>query len=475
MSVTEQPGRAVVTPAEMAAIDAAAPEGTDVLIERAGAATADAAIRLLGGTYGRRVVVVAGKGNNGNDGRAAAARLRSKGVAVVVVDAADPPATLPPCDLIIDAAYGTGFAGTWRAPLPAPSTHPLVLAVDLPSGVDGLTGVVGEASVPVAADATVTFAALKPGLLLAEGRRLAGEVTVADIGLGTSGATITWVTDADLVAHLPRRRVDGHKWRGAVWVVAGSPGMDGAAALTCAGAARTGAGYVRLSVPGGGTDAPHVPPEVVRTSLPRTGWGTLMTDDLHRFAAVVIGNGLGPDHDPDDLAVALAASSVPVVIDGDGLGLLAEGAVPFPLGEHVVLTPHDAEFARLAGAPPGPDRIDDTRRLAARLGAVVVAKGPTTVVAHPDGRAVVVTSGDERLATAGTGDVLAGMIGALCARGAAPLTAAALAAHLHGRAAALGWREGLVASDLPELIPAVLATLDGHRPSGVGWRAGSPG
>lgn len=477
MPVADRPGIAVVTPAEMAAIDAAAPEGTDVLIERAGAATAAATRRLLGGTYGRRVVVVAGKGNNGNDGRAAATRLARAGMAVIVVDAHVAPDVLPPCDLVIDAAFGTGFAGAWRAPAPAPGTRPLVLAVDIPSGVDGTTGVVAADSAPLPADATITFAAPKPGLLFGEGRRLAGVVEVADIGLDTSSVATTLVTDAGVRAALPRRADDDHKWRSAVWVVAGSSGMDGAAALACGGAARTGAGYVRLSIPGGGTDAPHVPAEVVRTPLPPTGWGAEVAGAAHRFGALVVGNGLGLHHDPGDLVAVLAggagersgptARPVPVVVDGDGLGLLAAAGTTAPLGAHVVLTPHDGEFAGLAGEPPGPDRLGDTRRLAASLGAVVVAKGPTTVVAHPEGRALVVTSGDARLATAGTGDVLAGMVGALCAAGVEPWLAAGLAAHLHGRAAALGWRTGLVASDVVGLIPAAIAAVVGDEPTDV--------
>ena len=478
MPVGERPGLAVVTPAEMAAIDATAPEPTDVLIERAGAATARAALRLLGGAYGRRVAVVAGKGNNGNDGRSAAARLAAAGVAVRVVDALDAPASLPSCDLIIDAAFGTGFRGSWRAPRPASGTRPLVLAVDIPSGVDGTTGIAGPDSAPLAADATVTFAALKPGLLFADGRRLAGAVEVADIGLDTSAATTTLLTDAAVAAALPRRAPEDHKWRSAVWVVAGSAGMDGAASLACGAAARTGAGYVRLSMPGGGTDAPHAPCEVVRTVLPARGWGRQVVDDPSRFGALVVGNGLGRDHDPGDLAALLAGAStssseapgtgapgtrsrVPLVVDGDGLTLLAAAGLAAPLGDHVVLTPHDGEFARLAGTPPGPDRIEDARGLAARWGAVVLAKGPTTVVAHPDGRVLVVTTGDARLATAGTGDVLAGMVGAFCAGGVEPWLAAGMAAHLHGRAAALGWRTGLVASDLVGLLPAAIAAVAG--------------
>jgi NAD(P)H-hydrate epimerase len=206
------PVEPIVTPEEMAAIDAAAPEPTDELIERAGAAVARAALELLGGAYGRRVVVVVGKGNNGADGRAAARRLGRRGVRCLVVDAAGAPAALPGCDLVVDAAYGTGFRGTFDPPT-LPDPPPPVLAVDIPSGVSGLTG---EATGrPWAARRTVTFAARKPGLLLAEGAELAGEVTVADIGLDTSRARAHLVTAGDVAAWLPDRPRNTHKWRSA--------------------------------------------------------------------------------------------------------------------------------------------------------------------------------------------------------------------------------------------------------------------
>jgi len=173
----------IVTPEEMAAIDKAAPEPVEVLIERAGAAVARLAREMLGGTYGRTVNLIAGKGNNGNDGRTAARFLAERGVRVRTFDAADCPPELPPADLVIDAAYGTGFRGEWRAPRAGAAP---VLAVDIPSGVDGRTGEAGRGV--LVADRTVTFAALKQGLLLGAGRNLAGDVEVVDIGLDTSRA-----------------------------------------------------------------------------------------------------------------------------------------------------------------------------------------------------------------------------------------------------------------------------------------------
>lgn len=446
----------IVTPAEMNAIDRAAPESVEVLIERAGAAVTRAALELLDGTYGRRAVVVAGAGNNGNDGRSAARRLRRRGVRVVEVDATDLPPTLPPADLVIDAAFGTGFRGSWDAP-PAPAGA-AVLAVDIPSGVSGLTGAAGGSV--LRADATVTFAALKPGLLLGVGPELAGRVTVADIGLDTSSAAAHLITDRDVAALAPPRPRDTHKWRAAVWVVAGSPGMGGAAALAARGALRAGAGYVRLSTPGG-RPRPGAPVEAVRTELPGDGWAAGVLADAERFGALVVGNGLGTSASmATEVRSVVAAAPVPVVLDADGLTVLGDGAAGV-VGPTTVVTPHDGEFVRLLGRPVGPDRVDACRSAAASLGCVVLLKGPTTIVAEPGGRVLVSTSGDARLATAGTGDVLAGIVGALCARGVAPFEAAAAAAHLHGRAGGLGPADGLVAGDLPALLPAAWAAIRG--------------
>ena len=192
----------IVTPEEMAAIDAAAPEPVDVLIERAGSAVARMARQMLGGTYGRTVDVIAGKGNNGNDGRAAARLLAAPACACARSTPPTARRACPDADLVIDAAYGTGFQGEWRAPRVGATP---VLAVDIPSGVDGLTG---EAARGVlAADRTVTFAALKPGLVLAAGRNLAGDVEVVDIGLDTGRAR------AHVVEAERRRRRGGDRAR----------------------------------------------------------------------------------------------------------------------------------------------------------------------------------------------------------------------------------------------------------------------
>jgi hydroxyethylthiazole kinase-like uncharacterized protein yjeF len=451
----------IVTPEEMGAIDHEAPEPVEVLIGRAGAATARAAVRLLGGTYGRRVVVLVGKGNNGNDGRDAARRLRARGVRVQVIEVAEAPARLPDADLVIDAAFGTGFRGDYVAPEPPPGAA--VLAVDIPSGLDGLTGQPSERV--LVADATVCFAALKPGLVLPPGLGLAGEVEVADIGLDVSRARTHLVGAAAVAGWLPDRGVVAHKWQSAVWIVAGSPGMGGAASLCTAAAARVGAGYVRVSTPGG--PAADLPIEAVRVDLPAQDWAGEVLDGLDRFSSLVIGNGLGTSPrvcaDIREVVAGAAARGLPTVVDADGLTALGTDAAGV-VGPATVLTPHDGEFARLAGAAPGDDRIDAARSLAARTGAVVLLKGRATVVAGPDGTVLVTTTGDERLATAGTGDVLAGIIGGLMATGLPPLRAAAAGAFLHGRAGALGWRRGLVAGDLPTALPAALAEVAALRP-----------
>lgn len=493
----------VVTPAQMAAIDAAAPEPVEVLIDRAGAAVARAALDLMGGIYGRRAVVLAGPGHNGDDGRAAATRLRRRGVRVRVVDAVAAARTgepLPPADLYMDAAFGTGLSRPYSAPPRSDPSAP-VLAVDIPSGLDGLTGTVlgvsararagastvaaspgagpersnpaaraadhtlaaspgagpeqsnpaaraGASTVSVppgadtepgspvwAADRTVTFAALKPGLLYGAGPAFCGELAVADIGLDPAvEPACGLMTDAD-VAPLPAGTNATHKWRSAVLVAAGSPGMAGAAALVCAAALRSGARMVHLCAPE--PVAARAPVEVVASVPP-------LTAPVERFRAAAVGPGLGAGEQAAARLAEVLDLPVPAVVDADGLRLLARPELTARLRRRTaptVLTPHDGEFAALTGSAPGPDRIAAARSAAAETGAVVLLKGGPTTVADPAGRVLITAAGDARLATAGTGDVLTGMIAARLAA-FAPVAAAevawrtAEAAHLHGRAGA---------------------------------------
>ena len=457
----------VVTPVQMAAIDAAAPEPVEVLIDRAGAAVVRAALDLMGGTYGRRVVVLAGPGHNGDDGRAAALRLRRRGVRVAMIDAVVAARTgvpLPSADLYVDAAFGTGLSRPYSAPLRSNSAAP-VLAVDIPSGLDGLTGAVlgppslsadpaapapaglgGSAPTVWAAARTVIFAALKPGLLFGAGPALCGEVTVADIGLDPAVVPACGLmTDAD-VEPLPAGDGTTHKWRSAVLVAAGSPGMAGAAALVCAASLRSGARMVHLCAPEPVTA--RAPVEVVASAPP-------LAVPVERFHAAAVGPGLGLGVEAAARLAEVLDLPIPVVVDADGLRLLTRPELAARLRRRAaptVLTPHDGELAALTGSKLGPDRIAAARSAAADTGAVVLLKGGSTVVADPDGRVLIAAAGDARLATAGTGDVLTGMIAARLAA-FAPVADAdvtqrtAEAAHLHGRA---GTEAGprLVASDL---------------------------
>ncbi|MEM7140837.1 MAG: NAD(P)H-hydrate dehydratase [Actinomycetota bacterium] len=438
----------IVTPARMAEIDAAAADRIDDLIDRAGRAVALAALDMLGGTYGRRVAILAGPGNNGADGRVAATHLRRRGVRVVVVDALDPPATVPPADLVIDAAFGNGLSRTFTPPAIDAATP--VLAVDLPSGVDGLTGaLLGD---PWAADRTVTFVALKPGLVLEPGRSLAGEIRVVDVGLESGPVEAFAVEDADVAGLLPVRPVDDHKWRSGVRIIGGSPGMSGAAEMAARAAVRAGAGIVQLAMPGGRGD--EGPTEVVGHPLAPTGWAGDAVAGLDRIRGVLVGPGLGPAAIDDLVAVAGVDSAL--VVDGDALQadmLAALRGREAP----TVLTPHDGEWARLGGHGGG-DRLAATAAFARDHAVTVVRKGPTTVVAAPDGAVRVVTSGSSALASAGTGDVLAGAVVALLARGLDGFDAGTVAAHLHGSAGRrLG--EGLLASEVADLLPVVAAQL----------------
>ena len=453
----------VITPEQARAVDAASPVPMDELVERAGSAVAHAAARLMGGTYGRTVVVLAGPGNNGADGHVAGRLLAERGCRVITVstDALAPSIddivgrATGRADLVIDGAFGTGFRGSWSPPDVGDVP---VLAVDIPSGLDAMSGRAGEA---LPAALTVTFQAAKPGHLMGDGPRLVGRLEVVDIGLVLGEPHAMVATDDDVAAWLPRRSPAAHKWSVAVHLVAGSESMAGAGILSARGALRAGAGMVRWSHPG-----PVVidPIEAVHERLPASDWATSVLDDVHRFGALVIGPGLGRRGDvPAEAASLVFGSSLPVVVDGDGLFALTWNPHGSPASLRtrtgaVVLTPHDGEYATLLGDAPGDDRIAAANRLVAETGAVVLLKGPTTVVAGPDGRTWLVDAGDERLATAGSGDVLSGVIGAFLAAGLSATTAAVAGAHVHGlagRRCALG----ATASDIADAIPSVLSDL----------------
>jgi NAD(P)H-hydrate epimerase len=460
------------------------------LVDRAGGAVARGARRLLGGAYGRRVVIVCGKGNNGADGRVAGQRLAGWGARVDRFDLAGPEQAafdapgldraLGRADLAVDAMFGTGFRGPLQgdAALAAGALTAAacpVLAVDIPSGVDGLTGAVRGPAVE--AIATVCLAALKPGLVFYPGAALAGDVDVADIGIAPGAPALGVTEEADVVAWLPRRAPESHKWSvGGVYVLGGSQGMTGAPMLAARAALRAGAGIVVAGLPGDAA-ARASGGEVITRSLPATSGGALdeaavkeVLDGLDRFRALVIGPGLGQS--PTTVAAVrrlVAEAPIPLVLDADGLNALA-GDVELLAGRTAatVITPHAGEYARLAGESVGDDRVAAARRLAERAGAVVVLKGSRTVVADPTGRATVNTTGGPWLATAGTGDVLSGVVGALAARGLPAFRAAAAGAWIHGSSGDRAGHDGLVAGDLIDALPAVLAGLTGGSPRSVG-------
>ncbi len=429
--------RPVVTIAEMRAIDAEAPESVETLIDRAGWAVARSARWMLGGTYGKRVAVLHGRGNNGADGRAAARRLRNDGVRVDTIaiarDGFEGPIR-PGVDLVIDAAFGTGFDGELH--LPAVPAGVPVLAVDVPSGLGGNSGEAAPGT--LRADHTVTFAAPKPGMFVADGPRMCGQVEVADIGLDCSRARIQLMEPSD-ISRWPRREGDVHKWDTAIWLVGGSAGMTGASSLAALSAFRAGAGYVTATIPGGGVL--DYPLEAVAADLTEV--------QRSRYKALIVGPGLA---DASFARIALSHSTIPAVVDAGAIASFAPRQPP------TVLTPHWGEFSeRFAPAEDG-DRITSVRQAAREVSAVVLLKGSTTIIADPDGQVRLVGSGDARLATAGTGDVLSGVVGAGLALGLEPFDAASIGALIHALAATgpSAYRAGFMAGDLPALVSEVL-------------------
>lgn len=479
----------VLTPEQMGAADRRAiAAGTPevVLMARAGSAVAAAVRAELGGTYGRRVTIVCGPGNNGGDGHVAARVLRGWGVRVDTFVLGEGLArdrcarSLWRADALVDAMFGTGL----RAPLDgdaawfAAETHTFDgarVAVDIPSGISGLTGqVIGEAAVQ--ADRTVSFAAIKPGLLFTPGGTHAGIVTVADIGIDVtlpSAEPATGVATAtDIAAWWPRRHADAQKWSaGSLLVIGGSRGMTGAPLMTSHAAMRTGAGIVWCALAGEQTAAQAGGGEVITHAVPSTPDGSLaaaaitpLLELAGRFAAVGLGPGLG--RDPGSATAVrrfVGESTGPLVLDADGLNALGGDLTPLrtraELGAHTILTPHGGEYARLVGHPVGDDRLAAARDLAAAGTSIVVLKGPGTVIAEPSGRAVIDRGGGPWLATAGSGDVLSGIIGGLVATGVDPFAAAVTGVWLHGRAAEVTGHTGLVAGDLITALPEAIADI----------------
>jgi len=484
-----------VRSAERALMDTL-PPGT--LMARAAAGLARRAAGLLadrfGGVYGRDVLLLVGAGDNGGDALYAGALLARRGAAVRVVllspDRAHPgglaalraaggragPDLPDRADLVIDGIVGIGGRGPLRGAATAAvqavarvrsadGTRPVVVAVDLPSGVEADTGAVSGAPADggaVAADVTVTFGCLKPALLVGAAAPLAGLVEVVDIGLGPHlpGAPVLRTATAELVASWwPRPDASSDKYRrGVVGVATGSAAYPGAAVLGVSGASAGPAGLVRYAGAAAAAVRAAHPPAVV----------TERVADAGRVQAWICGSGLGTDERARTELRAVLASPVPVCLDADALTMLADvstdgiSALLRARGAELVVTPHDGEFARLAGAPAGGDRVEAALGLAAKLRATVLLKGDRTVVARPDGSAWVNTTGTPALATGGSGDVLGGLIGSLLAAGLPGWQAAVAGAYVHGLAGHEAARHGPVtASEVAAALRPVLATLTG--------------
>ncbi|MFQ1001753.1 NAD(P)H-hydrate dehydratase [Modestobacter sp. SSW1-42] len=466
---------AQLRPAERALLAGLRP---DTLMQRAATGLATVCAGLLGRVAGARVVLLVGPGDNGGDALLAGARLAARGAQVRavllsperahagglaalqraggrVVDAEG--AGLERADLVLDGIVGIGGTGPLRpaaAALVARATAGpgLLVAVDVPSGVAADTGEVPGAA--FAAQHTVTFGALKPGLVVGAGRGLAGTVHLVDIGLGAvlPEPDAVQLTDGDVAAHLDAPAAGDDKYsRGVVGVLAGSATYPGAGVLCTGAALRTRPGLVRYA----GTAAAGVraawPEAIVTSGRPA---------DAGRVQAWVAGPGMGTDDDALSVLTEVLATDLPVVVDADGLTLVSQHpGLVHDRGAPTVLTPHDREFARIFG-DVGTDRIAAARRGAAELGCTVLLKGDATVVAEAAGRTFVNATGTPWLATAGTGDVLAGVLGALLATGLPAAEAAAAAAHLHGRAGQLAAERGpLIAGDLVRRLPETIARL----------------
>lgn len=523
----------VVTSDEMREIDRKAIEEAGipgiVLMENAGRAVADAVKRLLEGMAGRRVCVFAGKGNNGGDGFVAARHLVNSQVRVKVfllgkrdevrgdartnldvlghmgVDAEEigpedvhrARVAVSVSDVVVDAIFGTGFQGEINGYLGQvidainESGRPVV-AVDVPSGLDASTGRVSTAC--VRAGYTVTFGLPKAGLLLYPGAAYAGELIVADIGIPRAYLTderlkLNLSIADEIRRHLPVRDPDSHKGTfGRVLVVAGSQGMAGAAALASLAALRSGAGLVTLAVPKSLQGIMHSRlTEVITRGLPETESGSVslqaqaLIDGILRGAeALAMGPGLSMHSETAQLVRNIVmTSSVPAVIDADALNAIAQDPGTLKTSKApIVLTPHPGEMSRLTGLSVQEikrDRLAVAVKAASQWGKVVVLKGARTVIAAPSGEVFINPTGNPGMATAGSGDVLTGLIAGLLAQGVGAFEAAVLGTYVHGLAgdiaAARRGEMGMIAGDILESVPEALVRLAGLKsPSSAGER-----
>ncbi|WP_248964988.1 NAD(P)H-hydrate dehydratase [Sphaerisporangium perillae] len=476
------------------ALMAVLPEGT--LMRRAATALAVTCAKALPRVYGSRVVLLIGSGDNGGDALYAGAMLARRGARVDAVLAgqktheggladlrraggrtrggdADQVLTdlIQRADVIVDGLVGIGGAGALREPYAtlagltarAPG---VVVAVDVPSGVNASTGEVeGEA---IRAHLTVTFGAVKAGLLIDPGASHVGTLQVVDIGLGSHlpDPGVAALTGPDVADRLPRPSAESNKYRrGVVGIVAGSDRFTGAAVLSAGGAVRAGAGLVRFA-------SAEEPVRQVRARWPEAVTKVITPEegvrDVGRVQAWVVGPGMGTDDGAHALARSVLASDVPVLVDADGLTIAARDRSLLRRAAPTLITPHTGELGRLLDVPPEEieaRRLHYARRAARELGVTVLLKGSTTLVAE-EGRPVRVNlTGTPWLATGGTGDVLAGIAGAFLAGGLSCYDAASCAAYLHGLAARLAAcdpQEGeapIAALDVAVELPGAIRAL----------------
>lgn len=474
--------------AEAAAINAGVASAS--LMESAGDAVAQVAMK---GWSKRPVAVVCGPGNNGGDGFVAARRLADagwdvsvlrlgdvaalKGDAKLMADlyegavAAFSPAALGNAGLIIDAMFGTGLTrpidGAMREGVDAINASPApALAVDLPSGVNADTGAVMGAAVNAAR--TVTFFAKKPGHVLFPGRAFCGAIDVADVGIpptALSGIQLgTFENQPALWGRaLARPNWQTHKYhRGHVFVASGGPHNTGAARLAALAAQRIGAGLVTVLSPKSAADinAAHLTSIMVRVADSAEEIANAIAAKSQYARVAVVGPATGVGEETKVKTLAALRESTSAIIDADALTSFAQdpSALFVALRPEDVITPHEGEFVRLFGPIGKTGRIGAARAAAAQAGCVCVLKGADTIIAAPDGRAAITVNAPPDLATAGSGDVLAGFIAGVAANGAPGFEAAAAGAWFHG-AAAIAVGPGLIADDLPNAAPAVLRSL----------------
>jgi hydroxyethylthiazole kinase-like uncharacterized protein yjeF len=434
----------------------AAEAGHDIpeLMARAGRAVAVEAMRVF--PEAQSFTAVCGGGANGGDGRIAADVLREAGREVLVVDAKDGEAPLGAPDVVVDALFGTGFRGAPRGDATAliervNALGAPVVAVDLPSGVDADTGEIEGAA--VRADLSVTMHGPKVGLHVGPGKFHAGEIVVADIGLEARDTEHRLVTP-QILDVVPRKGPQDNKYTaGAVLVVGGAPGFTGAACLAAEAAFRADAGYVTVCAPRESLPVLEVRLlEAVKRPLEEA------TEAAERMGAMAVGPGLGRGEEQRALVRRLLADvALPAVVDADGL----DGLEPFERAAPTVLTPHAGELARLLGRESAwvtAHRLAALREAVEHYRCVVLLKGADTLVGAPGEGVLVRPVSTPALATAGTGDVLTGVVAAFLAKGVDARLAAAAAATVHGLAAAhVTHKAGLVAGDVIAHLPAVLS------------------